>query len=70
MVTKPTSKSKASKKAAPIGLKNHAPANVSVPDEDRIRERAYGIWIEEGRPHGHDLAHWQRARNELQQDAR
>ena len=40
MVTKPTSKSKASKKAAPIGLKNHAPANVSVPDEDRIRERA------------------------------
>jgi hypothetical protein len=34
-------------------------------DDDRIRERAYGIWIAEGRPHGRDLAHWQRARHEL-----
>jgi hypothetical protein len=64
MVTKASSKGKASKKIAPIGLKDHAP------DEDQIRERAYGIWIEEGRPHGHDLAHWQRARHELQQEAR
>jgi hypothetical protein len=38
----------------------------SLPDEHRIRERAYGIWIEEGRPQGRDLAHWQRARMELQ----
>ena len=37
----------------------------SLPDERLIRERAYGIWIEEGRPHGRDLAHWQRARHEL-----
>ena len=70
MVTKASSKGKASKKIAPIGLKDHAPAKVSSPDEDQIRERAYGIWIEEGRPHGHDLAHWQRARHELQQEAR
>jgi hypothetical protein len=34
-------------------------------DDDLIRERAYGIWIAEGRPHGRDLAHWQRARHEL-----
>jgi hypothetical protein len=70
MVMKASSKGKASKKIAPIGLKDHALANVSSPDEDRIRERAYGIWIEEGRPHGHDLAHWQRACHELQQEVR
>lgn len=35
------------------------------PSEDLIRERAYGIWIAEGRPHGRDLAHWQRAKHEL-----
>ena len=39
-------------------------------DEDRIRERAYGIWIAEGRPHGRELAHWQRAHHELQQEER
>ena len=39
-------------------------------DEHLIRERAYGIWIEEGRPHGRDLAHWRRAHEELQQQAR
>jgi Protein of unknown function (DUF2934) len=39
-------------------------------DEHLVRERAYGIWIEEGRPHGRDLAHWQRASEELQRDAR
>jgi Protein of unknown function (DUF2934) len=39
------------------------------PDEYQIRERAYGIWIEEGRPHGRDLAHWQRAHQELQREA-
>ena len=38
-------------------------------DDDLIRERAYRIWIAEGRPHGRDLAHWQRARHELQRDA-
>jgi len=38
-------------------------------DDDLIRERAYGIWIAEGRPHGQDLAHWQRARHELQREA-
>ena len=37
---------------------------------DRIRERAYGIWIAEGRPHGRDLAHWRRASHELLSEAR
>jgi hypothetical protein len=70
MVKKPSSKGKASKKTALRAPTNCAPAPAIAPDEHQIRERAYGIWIEEGRPHGHDLAHWQRARHELQQEAR
>jgi hypothetical protein len=31
----------------------------------RVRERAYAIWEEEGSPHGSDLAHWFRAEAEL-----
>ena len=34
-------------------------------NDNLIRERAYGIWIAEGRPHGREVAHWQRARHEL-----
>jgi hypothetical protein len=30
--------------------------------EERIRERAYQMWIEEGRPHGRDQEHWEKAR--------
>jgi hypothetical protein len=30
--------------------------------EQRIRERAYQIWEEEGRPDGRALEHWERAR--------
>ena len=41
----------------------------SALDDERIRERAYTIWIEEGQPHGRDLEHWLRARNELDQRA-
>jgi hypothetical protein len=33
--------------------------------EDRIRERAYRLWIEEGRPHGKEAEHWERARELL-----
>ena len=36
----------------------------------RTRERAYHIWIEEGQPHGRDLAHWRRAHRELREEAR
>lgn len=31
-------------------------------ENDRIRERAYRIWIEEGRPPGRSDEHWQMAR--------
>ncbi len=33
--------------------------------ERRIRERAHEIWEEEGRPHGRDQEHWQRAEAEV-----
>jgi len=35
------------------------------PEPERVAERAYSIWEEEGRPHGRDHAHWQRAESEL-----
>ena len=71
MAKTPTSKGKpVQKKAAATAGLSKAVKFDSLPDENRIRERAYGIWVEEGRPHGQDLAHWQRAWRELQPDAR
>jgi hypothetical protein len=71
MVKTPSSKGKSRKKTAPAAPGDRSPAIelASRADERRIRERAYGIWIEEGRPHGRDLAHWQRAHQELQREA-
>ena len=59
------------KNKAPAASTDAAPAiEVALRvDDDLIRERAYGIWIAEGRPHGRDLAHWQRARHELLRQA-
>jgi hypothetical protein len=36
--------------------------------EQRIRERAYEIWEDEGHPQGRDREHWLRARQELAVD--
>jgi hypothetical protein len=33
--------------------------------EATIRERAYAIWEEEGRPNGCELQHWERAYREI-----
>ena len=68
---KTPSKTKSSAKKARAAPAERSPAIefASLPDETRIRERAYGIWIEEGRPHGCDLAHWRRACQELQREA-
>lgn len=30
-------------------------------DETRIREAAYFLWLDEGKPHGRDEEHWQKA---------
>jgi DUF2934 family protein len=71
MGAKLSSKGKLSRKAAPAASDDRSPAIdlAGRTDERYIRERAYSIWIEEGRPHGRDLAHWQRARHELQREA-
>lgn len=37
--------------------------------EERIRERAYRLWIEEGQPQGKDAEHWQKARELLALEA-
>ncbi len=34
---------------------------------DRIRQRAYRIWQEEGEPHGRDQAHWDQAAREIEE---
>ena len=34
-------------------------------DEDRIRQRAHQIWEAEGKPHGRDREHWERASREI-----
>lgn len=34
--------------------------------EHKIRQRAYGIWEEEGHPHGREQEHWHRAVREVE----
>jgi hypothetical protein len=36
--------------------------------EQRVRERAFQIWIEEGQPLGRDKEHWERAHREMTGD--
>jgi hypothetical protein len=33
--------------------------------DHRIKERAYQLWVQEGRPHGRDLEHWLQAERTL-----
>ena len=33
--------------------------------EQRVRERAFRIWIEEGQPEGKSKEHWERAEKEI-----
>ena len=45
------------------------PAAVAGSDghkDNQIRERAYLIWVDEGRPQGRELDHWPRAKWELE----
>jgi hypothetical protein len=39
--------------------------SVPQPDENRIRERAYQIWQQEGCPDGRDDVHWRMAIEQL-----
>ncbi len=38
--------------------------------EQGIRERAYFLWIEEGKPEGRDKQHWEAARAALEEEER
>lgn len=38
-------------------------------NEDRVRERAYALWEEAGRPEGKDVEHWHQAEHELADNA-
>ena len=37
-----------------------------MPDEERVRQRAYEIWEREGRPEGSHDEHWERASREIE----
>jgi hypothetical protein len=51
-----------------------APADIPAAAEsdghkdDQIRERAYLIWVDEGRPNGREVDHWLRAKRELERE--
>ena len=36
--------------------------------DERIRERAYQIWLSEGQPIGRDSDHWERARKQIERE--
>jgi|SRR5579884_2805504 len=38
--------------------------------DERIRARAYAIWMEEGRPHGKHEEHWHRAAREIEREGK
>jgi hypothetical protein len=38
---------------------------MAITKDEQIRQRAYQIWEEEGRPEGRHLEHWQRASDEI-----
>lgn len=42
---------------------------MSVDVEQRIRDRAYAIWLEEGCPHGRDAEHWLQAERAILAEA-
>jgi hypothetical protein len=41
-----------------------------LPKEQRIRERAYRLWEEEGRQRGREKEHWERACAEIEEEDR
>ena len=42
--------------------------SVGRPQEERIRDRAYRIWVDEGQPEGRYLANWLRAKREIEEE--
>ena len=44
---------------------NRNPLERDPERETRVRERAYKLWEEDGRPHGRDVEFWERARLQI-----
>lgn len=44
--------------------------DTSGPDDPRVRERAYRLWEEEGRPDHRHLDHWAQAAREIEEEDR
>src|SRR5690554_1012675 len=36
--------------------------------EERIRQRAYALWEEQGRPEGREAEHWDEARRQIEEE--
>jgi hypothetical protein len=57
-----------------IGGCVHMQKDTIMPNDDeidqRIRERAYLIWLDEGRPEGRDKQHWEIAREAIERENR
>jgi hypothetical protein len=58
----------------PSGADMHGPGDIPGATgndrgkDDQTRERAYLLWVDEGRPHGRELDHWLRAKWELERE--
>jgi hypothetical protein len=50
------------------GVLTHIPVGAAGKgvNEDRVRERAYLIWVDEGGPQGRELDHWLQAKWEIE----
>ena len=49
------------------GAQSDAPIEKDLATKDgQVRERAYQIWVDEGRPQGRELDHWLRAKWEVE----
>jgi len=64
MAKKPSSEAR--ERPADTGLRGETPGHDL--NDDHIRERAYLIWVDEGRPSGRELDHWLRAKWELERE--
>jgi hypothetical protein len=41
------------------------PSTISQTTHDEIARRAYELWLQEGCPHGRDIAHWREAERQV-----
>jgi hypothetical protein len=64
MAKKPSSEG--SERPVDTGLRGETPGHEL--SDDQIRERAYLIWLDEGRPGGREFDHWLRAKWELERE--